>query len=116
NRPMRASDVETIAEITAAYRAGAVTPADIVARSYARMRALDDNAVFVSILDERQALKETQALETNGDRNLPLFGIPLAVKDNIDVRGFATTAPCPDFPYRPALDPPASTRLHQAAP
>ena len=58
----RATDVETVAEITAAYRTGAATPADIVARSYARMRALNDPAVFISILDEGEALKEAQAL------------------------------------------------------
>src|SRR5262249_61441241 len=98
-RSMRASDIETVAEIAAAYRTGAATPAEIVARSYARMRALNDPAVFISILDETQALKEAQALEANGDRNLPLFGIPVAVKDNIDVGGFATTAACPDFAY-----------------
>jgi allophanate hydrolase len=112
--PMLASDVETVAEITAAYRAGAATPAEIVARSYARMRAFDDPAVFISILDEREALKEAKALEAIGNRDLPLFGIPLAVKDNIDVCGFATTAACPDFAYRPAADAAAVARLRQA--
>jgi allophanate hydrolase len=111
---MLASDVETVAEITTAYRSGAATPADIVARSYARMRTLDDPAVFISTLDEREALAEAQALEANGDPNLPLFGIPVAVKDNIDVRGFATTAACPNFAYHPAADAVAVARLRQA--
>ena len=111
---MLASDVETVAEITAAYRAGTATPTAIVARSYARLQALNDPAVFISLLDERQALKAAQVLEVSGDRNLPLFGIPLAVKDNIDVHGFATTAGCPDFAYHPAVDATAVARLRQA--
>ena len=110
----RASYIETVAEITAAYRTGAATPPDIVARSYARMRALNDPAIFISVLDEEDALAEARALEANSDRNLLLFGIPLAVKDNIDARGFATTAACPDFAYRPAGDANAVARLRQA--
>src|SRR5882672_102114 len=113
-RPMLASDIETVAEIAAAYRTGVATAAEIVARSYARMRALNDSAVFISILDETAALAEAQALEASGDRNLPLFGIPVAVKDNIDVRGFATTAACPDFAYRCGVDAAAVARLRQA--
>jgi allophanate hydrolase len=111
---MLARDIETVAEIAQAYRTGAATPADIVARSYARIRALNDPAVFISIRDEREALAEAQALLANGDRSLPLFGIPVAIKDNIDVRGLPTTAACPDFAYRPALDAAAVARLRQA--
>jgi allophanate hydrolase len=113
-RKRSTSDIETVAEIAAAYRSCVATPAEIVARSYARMRALNDPAVFISILDETQALAEAQALEANGDRNLALFGIPVAVKDNIDVRGFATTAACPDFAYRCGVDAAAVARLRQA--
>jgi allophanate hydrolase len=113
-QPMLASDVETVAEIAAAYRSGAVTPTDMVARSYARLQALGDPAVFISLLDESEARKQAHVLEAAGDRNLPLFGIPLAVKDNIDVRGFATTAACPDFGYHPAVDAAAVGRLRQA--
>ncbi len=107
-------NIETVAQITMAYRTGAATPADIVARSYGRMVTLGDPAIFISIRDKGDAITEAQALAANGDRDLPLFGIPIAVKDNIDVSGFATTAACPDFAYRPTADAAAVARLRQA--
>ena len=76
---------ETVAEILAAYRTGAADPAEIVARSYARIRALDDSAVFISLRDESDALAEARGLAERGQTRLPLYGIPVGVKDNIDV-------------------------------
>jgi allophanate hydrolase len=112
--PMATDDIETVAEIAQAYRTGAATPVGIVARSYARLSALDDPAVFISLRDEKDALAEALALAANGDRDLPLYGIPVAIKDNIDVRGLPTTAGCPDFAYRPEADATAVARLRQA--
>jgi len=107
---MAETGLETVAGITQACRSGAATPAEIVARSYARLRACDDSAIFISVRDEEDALAEARRL-AKGDRDLPLLGIPLAVKDNIDVRGLPTTAGCPDFGYRPDRDAAAVARL-----
>jgi allophanate hydrolase len=110
---MSADDIETVAQIAQAYRTGAATPAGIVARSYARLRALDDPAIFISLRDEKDALAEARALATNGG-GLPLCGIPVAIKDNIDVRGLPTTAACPEFTYQPDADAAAVARLRRA--
>jgi allophanate hydrolase len=106
--------VETVAEIAAAYRSGAATPAGIVARSYARLRALGDPAVFIALRDEKDALADAEALAARGGRDMPLYGIPVAVKDNIDVRGLPTTAACPDFAYQPDADATVVARLREA--
>ncbi|WP_152205095.1 allophanate hydrolase [Marinobacter changyiensis] len=45
---------------------------------------------------------------------LPLFGVPFAVKDNIDATGFETTAACPDYAYTPAQDAAVVARLRAA--
>ena len=37
-------------------------------------------------------------------RDLPLYGVPIAVKDNIDAKYFETTAACPSFAYSPQQD------------
>ncbi len=50
--------------------------------------------------------RELEALNTNA-RGIPLYGLPFAVKDNIDVEGVPTTAACPDLPIRPRKAPPA---------
>jgi allophanate hydrolase len=110
---MPSDDIETVAEIAQAYRTGAATPAGIVARSYARLKARNDPAIFISLRDEKDALAEAQALVTGG-RDLPLYGIPVAIKDNIDVRGLPTTAACPDFTYRPEADAAAVAQLRRA--
>jgi allophanate hydrolase len=48
------------------------------------------------------------------DPELPLAGMPFAVKDNIDVAGLPTTAACPDFEYRPERNAPVVQRLIDA--
>ena len=105
---------ETVAEILDAYRTGDVTPADIVARSFARLRAHNDPALFISLREEKDVIAEAQALARTGDKALPLYGIPVAVKDNIDVAGLPTTAACPAFLYSPEKDATAVARLRAA--
>ena len=105
---------ETVAEILAAYRSGTAEPADIVARGYARLAALADPAIFISLCDEEVALVEARRLAAEGNTDLPLYGIPVAVKDNIDALGLATTAACPAFSYRPGRDATIVARLRQA--
>ena len=81
-----------------------MTPAQTVARSYQRIRDHNDPAVFISLRDEKDALAEAEALASKGAAALPLYGVPVAVKDNIDAQGLPTTAACPAFAYSPAQD------------
>src|ERR1700740_2992754 len=78
---------ETVAAIVAAHRAGDISPAETVARSFARIRAHNDPAIFISLRDEKDALAEAESLATKDANALPLSGVPVAVKDNIDVKG-----------------------------
>jgi len=110
---------ETVAAIVEAHRSGAASPEATVARTYARIRAHDDPAIFIALREEADALTEAKALAAGraADRALadrPLFGVPVAVKDNIDVAGLPTTAACPAFAYTPKADATCVARLKRA--
>jgi allophanate hydrolase len=105
---------ETVAAIVAAHRAGTLTPAQTVARTYQRIRDHNDPAIFISLRDEKDAIAEAEALTKKDAAGLPLYGVPFAVKDNIDALGLPTTAACPAFSYTPAHDATAVARLRAA--
>ena len=77
-----------------------------------------DDTAWISIASADQLHAQLQTLKTletqHGRAQLPLFGIPFAVKDNIDVAGFATTAACPAFTYTAQVDAVAVQRLKNA--
>jgi allophanate hydrolase len=105
---------ETVAAIVAAHRAGKMSPAQTVARSYQRIRDYNDRAVFISLRDEKDAVAEAEALAKKDATALPLLGVPVAVKDNIDALAMPTTAACPAFSYMPAHDSTAVAKLRAA--
>src|SRR5688500_10775731 len=94
----------TMAQLHAAGVAGSVRPAEVVAAVLARDAEVGDPAIWIvppdtAALHARAA--ELEALGPGQRPALPLFGIPFAVKDNIDVAGLPTTAACPAYGYRP---------------
>jgi allophanate hydrolase len=105
--------VRTIASILDAHRTGTVSIEQTIADTYARIRAHDDSALFITLRDEADALAEARALQSR-DPGLPLFGVPVAVKDNIDVAGLPTTAACPAYAYTPEVDATPVARLRAA--
>ena len=105
---------ETVAAIVAAHRDGSASPAETVARSYRRIRKHNDPAIFIALRDEKEAIAEAEGLARKDAAGLPLLGVPVAVKDNIDAADMPTTAACPAFSYRPARDATAVARLRAA--
>jgi allophanate hydrolase len=105
---------ETVTEISSIHRARRRSPEETVAGCFARIRAHGDPAVFISLREEADVLAEARALLARGPAELPLYGVPVAVKDNIDVAGLPTTAACPAFAYHPADDSTAVALLRQA--
>jgi allophanate hydrolase len=90
----------TVASLRAAYAAG-IRPAEVVREAYRRIAAVGDPGIFLALVEEDLSVAAAEGLGAP-DPSLPLWGIPFAVKDNIDVAGMPTTAACPDFAYTPA--------------
>lgn len=91
-----------IRSLRAAYAAG-TTPAEVIQLAFDRIATADDPGIFITLGDKAALLAEARALGPY-DASKPLWGIPFAVKDNIDVAGMPTTAACPDYLYRPEHD------------
>jgi allophanate hydrolase len=104
----------TVVQMVAAHRSGACSPQQTIAECYARIRAHDDPAIFISLRDEAEAAAEAERLTSEGNRAGALLGVPVAVKDNIDVQGLATTAGCPAFAYEAKADATCVARLKAA--
>ncbi|MBW0117663.1 allophanate hydrolase [Pseudonocardia abyssalis] len=98
-----------VRSLRAAYRDGTLTPHDVVDAVLARISERGDDAVWISRFT-RDELHDQVATLNPG----PLFGVPFAVKDNIDVAGLPTTAACPAFAHSPAVDATAVRLLRQA--
>ncbi len=85
-----------ITALSKAYADGTLTPQDVISDVYARIAAYGEKPVWISLVPQDVVLEKTR----NAPRG-PLYGIPFAVKDNIDVADVPTTCACPDFAYTP---------------
>ncbi len=88
--------------------------AEVLAETYARIAEVDDPGIFIALRPLADLLAEAEALPAFDPAAMPLWGVPFAVKDNIDVAGLPTTAACPDFAYAPAADAFVVARLRAA--
>ncbi|HEY8902280.1 MAG TPA: amidase family protein, partial [Chthoniobacterales bacterium] len=86
-----------ISLLRAGYRTGDFTPAEVVREIYRRIQERGEDHVWIHLRPEEEAVAIAEA--SNRRLDLPLAGIPCAVKDNIDVAGMPTTAGCPDYAY-----------------
>jgi allophanate hydrolase len=85
--------------LRAAYQ-GTLTPSDVVEQLWPGIEAAE--AVWIGRPTRQELLDAARAIERRFSERPPLYGVPFAVKDNIDVAGIPTTAACPALSYVPA--------------
>jgi len=85
-----------------AYRNGDTTPRQLLLALRDKAAALNpDYHLFIHLLSAEELEPYLAALDGRDLDSLPLYGVPFAIKDNIDLAGVPTTAACPAFAYVP---------------
>jgi amidase len=107
---------ETAVAIAAAVRAGRVSPTEVLEEHLERIDALDGRLGAFRLLRTAEVRAEARALESRGDLGgLPLAGVPVAIKDNIDLAGAPTrNGSAATSPEPAAADDELVRRLRQA--
>src|SRR5688572_13974471 len=92
----------TLGEWQQAYRNAQLQPG-VLAELLAELSSSDPAWISLATPTQLQAqleqLAERLATASGDLSKLPLYGVPFAIKDNIDAAGWQTTAACPEFAY-----------------
>jgi allophanate hydrolase len=107
-----------LAALREAYREGTTTPADVAQAALQAIDATSANHAFITVATQAQLDARCAELQERAAREgldaMPLYGVPIPVKDNIDVAGFPTTNACPAFAYQPERSAAAVQRVIDA--
>ncbi len=91
----------SIGELLDGYRSRRFSVTTVMQHVLDRVAVAPDRHVWISLLPPERVLGYARALESRSPESLPLYGVPFAIKDNIDLDGVVTTAACPDYAYMP---------------
>ena len=90
-----------IHNLRSAYCSGQLTPTSLVEELLERSARYTDHAIWITPPQREHLLIRTRELEGQDMEGLPLYGVPFAIKDNMDLVDVPTTCACPDFAYTP---------------
>ena len=102
------------------YASGDAAPEEVVQGVFERIDIRGDDHVWIDLIPREQVREQTREVEAQWnacgrDRSImPLYGLPFAVKDNMDVAGRPTTVACPEFSYTPETTARAVEKVCQA--
>ncbi|TEW55291.1 allophanate hydrolase [Psychromonas sp. RZ22] len=90
----------TISALQDAYRSGELNVASFLAAKLQQAKD-DQNNVWLATVSDQQLTEMLAALSEKSIEDLPLYGVPFAIKDNIDLNILPTTAGCEAYRYQP---------------
>jgi allophanate hydrolase len=111
---MPVEDSLLISGLRTGYLANRFTPAEVMARVMDRADSAEQRHIWITRLSRDQVMGYVRALQSRSIEDLPLYGIPFVIKDNIDLAGVPTTAACPPFAYVPTRSATVVERLLEA--
>ena len=94
-------EILTIPGLRNGYETGSFTPRDVVEAAIERSAALAEKHIFITPPSMEHIGPHLAELPPMDFKKYPLWGIPFAIKDNIDLAGAETTAACPAYAYQP---------------
>jgi allophanate hydrolase len=100
-----------ISDLRDRYRTGRDTPTQVMERLLESHGGTDPHHIWITRLSREQIMAYVGALDPTTIDQLPLYGIPFVIKDNIDLAGVPTTAGCPEYAYTPTESAPVVQKL-----
>ncbi|MGG4481942.1 allophanate hydrolase [Paenibacillus illinoisensis] len=90
-------ELMSISALRTGYLRGSFTPAEVVESIIERAKDTEDYHVWITRPSRERITPYLEKLQHLSITEYPLWGIPFAIKDNIEVQGWPVTAGCPEF-------------------
>lgn len=90
-----------IKNVLTQYQQGALTPEQVCKDIKSKIQQFSKHNIWIHVLNDEELAPYLSSLKNKSLADLPLYGVPFAIKDNIDLANIPTTAACKEYSYTP---------------